>query len=410
MSARDKAMLQCNEAAELAGRICLDEIVERGRVGTDAASRERGKALVKEFIKQVLDGEVAVSKDTEGMINARIAQLDHLISCQLNEIVNHPAFRKLEGTWRSLKYLADHTQNEAQVKIRVLNVSKRELERDLEKSPELDRVGIFKRICEQNFGYSGAVAVVVGDYEFAWNAEDFVLLDKISRAAAAARAPFLTATAPGPWRARLNSPDDVAQALDACGYERWATSFWERDYSRYLGLCLPRALLRLPYEREASMEGLSPEFDESRCLWGSGAYAVAAMLFDAFALHCRREPPGGVERSDQPPPEGCALDCQTDITFDERTAEALSHFGFMPLATHKSIRFSALLKVLLDEASALGPEGSEFFAERTIEELAQAQGVKPITDIRLLAGDWPELENLDQMLEEIYRDRKTSSA
>jgi type VI secretion system protein ImpC len=108
----------------------LDQIVETGRVGTDAATRERGKNLVKEFINQVLEGSVTVSRDTEAMINARIAQIDHLLSIQLNEVLHHPTFQKLEASWRGLKYLLSQSETGTQLKIRVLNVSKKDLLRD----------------------------------------------------------------------------------------------------------------------------------------------------------------------------------------------------------------------------------------------------------------------------------------
>jgi type VI secretion system protein ImpC len=83
----------------------LDQIVEQGRLARDPSARERGKDMVKEFVAQVLDGSMTVSKDAEAMINARIAQIDHLISIQLSEILHHPDFQKLEGSWRGLKQL-----------------------------------------------------------------------------------------------------------------------------------------------------------------------------------------------------------------------------------------------------------------------------------------------------------------
>ena len=88
----------------------LDQIVDEGRLGRDVAARERGKDLVKEFVTQVLDGSMTVSKDAEAMINARIAQIDHLISLQLNEVLHHAAFQKLESTWRGLKFLLDQSE------------------------------------------------------------------------------------------------------------------------------------------------------------------------------------------------------------------------------------------------------------------------------------------------------------
>ena len=114
----------------------LDQIVEQGRFGADVQARDRGKNLVKEFIAQVLDGSMTVAKDAEMMINARIAQIDHLLSIQLNEVIHHPAFQKLEGTWRGMKYLVFNSETSNTLKIRALNASKEVLAKDLEKAGE----------------------------------------------------------------------------------------------------------------------------------------------------------------------------------------------------------------------------------------------------------------------------------
>src|ERR1700678_1469274 len=133
----------------------LDQIVEQGRFGVEAASRERGKDLVKEFVAQVLDGSMTVAKDAEMMINARIAQIDHLLSLQLNEILHHPQFQKLEGSWRGLKYLMDNSETGVGLKIRVLNVTKKELLRDIEKAPEFDQSALFKKVYQDEYGVYG---------------------------------------------------------------------------------------------------------------------------------------------------------------------------------------------------------------------------------------------------------------
>ena len=164
-------------------------------MGTDAATRERGKSLVKEFISQVLEGEVTVSKDTEAMINARIAQIDHLLSIQLNEILHHPPFQKLEGSWRGLKYLISQSETSAMLKIKVLNVSKKDLLRDLQRAPEFDQSAVFKKIYEEEFGVFGGqpYGALIGDYEFSKHPEDLELLEKMSAVAGAAHAPFISA-------------------------------------------------------------------------------------------------------------------------------------------------------------------------------------------------------------------------
>ncbi len=177
----------------------LDQIVEEGRLARDASARERGKDLVKEFVAQVLDGSMTVAKDAEAMINARIAQIDHLLSIQLNEVLHHAAFQKLEGTWRGLKYLLDQSETSEKLKIKVLNVSKKDLLRDLQRAPEFDQSALFKKVYEEEFGIFGGApfAALVGDYEFGSGPEDIELLEKISQVAAAAHAPFISAAEPG---------------------------------------------------------------------------------------------------------------------------------------------------------------------------------------------------------------------
>ena len=127
----------------------LDQIVEQGRLARDPAARERGKDLVSEFARQVLEGSMTVSRDAEAMINARIAQIDHLISLQLNEVMHAPEFQKLEASWRGLRYLLNNSETGAQLKIKVLNVSKKDLLRDLQRAPEFDQSALFKKVYEE---------------------------------------------------------------------------------------------------------------------------------------------------------------------------------------------------------------------------------------------------------------------
>ena len=182
-------------AAQVAEVGLLDQIVEQGRLGKDAPARERGKDLIRRFVSEVLDGSIAMSCDTEAMLNARIAQLDHLISLQLNEIMHAPEFQKLEATWRGLKYLLSQTETSTMLKIRVLNVSKKELLRDLQRAPEFDQSALFKKVYEEEYGVFGGApfGAILGDYEFSRSGQDIELLEKVSQVAAAAHAPFITA-------------------------------------------------------------------------------------------------------------------------------------------------------------------------------------------------------------------------
>ena len=122
----------------------LDQIVEQGKLGRDAQTKERGKDLVKRFVAEVLEGQMTIARDTEAMINARIAQIDHLLSLQLNEVLHHPEFQKLEASWRGLKYLLGQSETGTMLKIKILNVSKKDLLKDLERASEFDQSALFK--------------------------------------------------------------------------------------------------------------------------------------------------------------------------------------------------------------------------------------------------------------------------
>src|SRR5437868_7683458 len=222
----------------------LDQIVEQGRFGE---AKERGKDLVKEFVAQVLEGSMTIAKDAEMMINARIAQIDHLLSIQLNEIMHHSAFQKLEGSWRGLKYLMDQSETGVMLKIKVMNCSKKELLKDLQRAPEFDQSALFKKVYEEEYGvYGGSpFGALVGDYEFGKHPEDIELLEKISNVAAAAHAPFFSAVAPDmfnlPGFTELGAPRDLAKVFDTTEYAKWR-SFRQSDDARYVGLCLPKTL------------------------------------------------------------------------------------------------------------------------------------------------------------------------
>ena len=219
MANEAKAAATPQTTEQVGEKSLLDQIVETGRVGTDAATRERGKNLVKEFITQVLEGEVTISKDTEAMINARIAQIDHLLSIQLNEILHHPTFQKLEGSWRGLKYLISQSETSAMLKIKVLNVSKKDLLRDLQRAPEFDQSAAFKKVYEEEFGVFGGqpYGALIGDYEFSKHPEDLELLEKMAAVAASAHAPFLSAASPQLLNmesfTQLDQPRDIGQDL-----------------------------------------------------------------------------------------------------------------------------------------------------------------------------------------------------
>src|ERR1700733_3414675 len=233
----------------------LDQIVEQGRFG-DPSARERGKGLIKEFVAQVVEGSMTIGRDADQMISARVAQIDHLISLQLNEVLHHAQFQKLESTWRGLKYLLDQSETGTQLKIRILNASKKDLLRDLQRAPEFDQSALFKKVYEEEYGVFGGepFGALIGDFEFTKHPEDIELLDKISHVAAAAHAPFLTSAGPEMLSldsyANLGAPRDIGRIFESTEFAKWK-GFRESEDSRYVGLCLPHILMRLPYGKDS---------------------------------------------------------------------------------------------------------------------------------------------------------------
>jgi type VI secretion system protein ImpC len=366
MANPETAKAPARATEQVAEKGLLDQIVEEGRVGVDAATRERGKSLVKEFINQVLEGQVTISKDTEAMINARVAQIDHLVSIQLNEVMHHPQFQKLEATWRGLKYLINQSETSAMLKVRVMNVSKKELLRDLQRAPEFDQSALFKKIYEEEFGVFGGepFAAMIGDYEFSKHPEDLELLEKISNVAGAAHAPFLTAASSQLVNmesfTQLDQPRDIGKIFDTTEFAKWK-SFRQSDDSRYVGLCVPHVLMRLPYGRDtAPVDAFNYEegvdgTDHSKYLWGNAAYAMGARLTNAFALYGWCAAIRGVEggglveglpahtfRTDE---GDVALKCPTEIAITDRREKELADQGLIPLVHCKGTDKAAFFSV-----------------------------------------------------------------
>ena len=367
MSEPQKAAAAAPQASEeTVERSLLDQIVEEGRMARDPAAKERGKNLVKEFVRQVLEGAMTISKDAEMMINARIAQIDHLVSIQLNEVLHQQSFQKLEASWRGLKYMMDQSETSDKLKIRVLNVTKRELLRDLQRAPEFDQSALFKKIYEEEYGVFGGApfSAMVGDYEFGRGPEDIELLEKVSQVASAAHAPFLTAASPEMINlesfTQIDAPRDMAKIFDSSEYAKWK-SFRQSEDSRYIGLCLPHVLSRLPYGKDGVQvdafnyeEGVDGT-DHSKYLWGNAAYALGARLTQAFALYgwCAaiRGVEGGGLVEGMPTHNfttdsgDVALKCPTEAPITDRREKELADLGFVPLVHCKGTDYAAFFSV-----------------------------------------------------------------
>ncbi len=340
----------------------LDQIIEEGRLARDESQKEWAKDLIGEFVKQIMEGAILVSKDTEAMINARIAQIDKLISTQLNEVMHHPEFQKLEGSWRGLHYLVYQTETGEQLKIRVMNVSKKDLLKDMEKASEFDQSALFKKIYEEEFGMFGGASygALIGDYEFGNHPQDLALLEKISQVAAAAHAPFISAASPQLFNlesfTELGGPRDLAKIFQTVEYAKWK-SFRESEDSRYVALALPHILMRLPYGRAVvpveivqlrrgrrrhrpqqvplGQRRLCPGHAADRCLRQVPlAAAIRGVegggLVQGLPVHTFQTDEGDV-----------ALKCPTEIAITDRREKELADLGFIPLVHCKGTDYAA---------------------------------------------------------------------
>jgi type VI secretion system protein ImpC len=344
----------------------LDQIVEEGRLGRDAEARTRGKDLVKEFVAQFLDGSMTLSRDSEQMISNRIAQIDHLISLQLNEVMHHPLFQKLEGTWRGLKYLINKSETGEMLKIKIFNCSKKELLRDLQRAADFDQSATFKKVYEEEYGLFGGhpFSCLVGDYEFGKSSEDMELLEKVSQVAAAAHAPFIAATNSEMMNldsfTEINAPRDLAKVFDTTEYAKWK-SFRASDDSRYVALTLPHILMREPYGKktrpvdEFDYEEAVDGTDHKKYLWGNAAWALAARITDSFARYNWCGTIRGVEGGGKvegltvhnfPTDEGdIAMKCPTEVQIPDRREKELADLGFVPLLHCKNTDYAAFFSV-----------------------------------------------------------------
>jgi type VI secretion system protein ImpC len=338
------------EAASL-----LDQVIKVTRP-QDEREAERTKTYFRRFLDEVVKPGHVVSNDVEANIKHWIGEIDKSLSAQLNEVMHHPDFQKLEGTWRGLHYLVHQSETGEALKIRVLNVTSKELFKDLERAAEFDQSALFKKIYEEEYGQLGGkpYGMLVGDYQFGRSAEDISLLTMISQVAAAAHAPFVASASPKMFNMdrfdALHKPRDLAKIFESVEYAAWK-SFRESDDSRYAGLTLPRVLARLPYGAkfkrvsEFNFEEEVDGTDHDKYAWMNSAWAYAARVTDAAAKWGWMARTRGVEAGGKV--EGLpvhtfytddgdiAMKCPTEIAISDRREFELSNLGFLPLLHNK---------------------------------------------------------------------------
>jgi type VI secretion system protein ImpC len=352
------AQTTTNEATSL-----LDDIIQATRPQDDREA-DRARGYFQQFLDQVVQPDQVISKDVESTVTHWIAEIDHKLSEQLNEIMHHPDFQKLESTWRGLHYLVHQSETGENLKIRVLNVTKRDLLKDLEKAAEFDQSALFKKIYEEEYGQLGGrpYGMLVGDYEFGRGPEDLNLLKMVSNVAAAAHAPFVAAASPKMFNMdrydELAKPRDLAKIFEGVEYAQWK-SFRESEDSRYVALTMPRVLSRLPYGEnfnkvtEFNFEENVDGTDHDKYSWMNASWAYASRITDAFSKYGWMIRTRGVEGGGKveglpvhtfPTDDGeVAMKCPTEIAISDRREFELSNLGFMPMLHSKDRDFAVFM-------------------------------------------------------------------
>lgn len=325
---------------------------------TERAATEVENA-VNALVRQALDDKDVVKDDVLDTIEAMIAKLDEKLSAQMNEILHNETFQQIESSWRGLNYLVMNSETDAQLKIRVMNASKTELHRNLKLFPgaRWDQSPLFKKLYEQEFGQLGGepYGCLVGDYYFSHQAPDVQLLRDLSKVAAAGHAPFFAGADPtlmgmDSWTELMN-PRDISKLFDTPEYAAWKGLRDAAD-SRYVGLCMPRVLARVPYGAKTDpVEDFSFEEDTdghegNKYAWMNASYAMAVNINRAFKEYgwCTRI--RGVQSGGEvinlpshtfPTDDGGVdLKCPTEIAISDRREHELSKSGLIPLIHRKN--------------------------------------------------------------------------
>lgn len=282
-------------------------------------------------------------------------EIDERLGRLLDAILHDPAFQSLEARWRGLHYLVMNTETSTSLKIRVLNVTKSELLKEFEATPDFERSAIFQKVCQEAYGTFGGApyGLLVGDYEFDGSSPDVYLLQEIAKVAAAAHAPFIGGASPGLFEMAsfrtIGVPGDLAKQFEGSAMISWR-EFRESEDSRYVALTLPHFLLRAPYRPKGNVvDGFTYEEQVGaageQLLWGNAAYALCQRIANAFALYQWCAAIQGVEGGGlveclpvctTMTDEGeTAVQCPTEVTLTERRENKLSDLGFIALCYSK---------------------------------------------------------------------------
>lgn len=335
-------------------RSILDEIVQATRLQPSDEAYGVTKRGVEALITQLLEPGREVPKVSKAVVDEMIAEIDKRLGMQLDVILHHPEFQKLESAWRSMKYLVDKTDFRENNKIEILNINKENLLEDFEDAPEITKSGLYKTVYTAEYGQFGGqpYAAMIGNYAFGAGPLDIKLLQYLASVASMAHAPFIGAAGPAIFGLDdfngLPQLKDLKSIFEGPQYTKWQ-SFRQSEDARYVGLALPRFLLRLPFGPEtAPVKAFNYQEDVSAnhndYLWGNAAFAFATRLTDSFAKYrwCANiiGPKGGGTVEDLPLHQYEAMGAiqtkiPTEVLISERREYELAEEGFIALTMRK---------------------------------------------------------------------------
>jgi type VI secretion system protein ImpC len=324
------------------------------------------KSAVQVLAENALAGTTVIRDDVLTYIQDLIAKIDEKLSAQLNQIMHHADFTKLEGSWRGLHHLVFNTETSTQLKIKFLNISKKEVHRTLKSFPgaNWDQSPLFKKMYEEEFGAPGGepYGAMIGDFEFDHSAPDVECLRDLSKIAATAHCPFISAAGPSllnleSWQ-ELGDKRDLAKIFDTAEYASWR-GLRDSEDSRFLGLALPRFLSRLPYSTKNNpVDAFAFEEDassstHSNFVWSNAAYTMGTNITRAFkksgwCAQIRGVESGGIVENlpvhTFPTDDGGVdMKCPTEIAITDRREHELARLGFMPLSHWKNTDYAAFI-------------------------------------------------------------------
>jgi len=329
-------------------------------------ARSQVEAAVATLAQQALANVKLIGSDTVASIEAMIAAIDKKLSEQVNLILHHEDYQKLESAWRGLHYMVNNTETDEHLKIRVMAISKQDLGKTLKryKGTAWDQSPLFKKLYEEEYGQFGGepFGAIVGDYHFDHSPPDVELLGEMSKIAAAAHAPFITGASPtvmqmDSW-GELANPRDLTKIFTTPEYAAWR-SLRESDDAKYLAMCMPRFLGRLPYGAKTdpvdafNFEEDTTGADHGKYAWCNAAYAMATNINRSFKMYgwCSRirgvESGGAVENlpvhSFPTDDGGVDAKCPTEIAISDRREAELSKNGFLAMIHRKNSDFAAFI-------------------------------------------------------------------